>query len=57
MKVQEDCHAVEHLSSLGDLKIDLTQYLMTQQPAPVSEEVQVVKTKSAGNKSTFLTNF
>ena len=37
-----------HLSSLKDVGVDLTQYLVNQAGAPVSQEVQVVGTTNNG---------
>ncbi|KAL4234685.1 hypothetical protein ACF0H5_006326 [Mactra antiquata] len=42
MKIEEDTQKLEHLNKLKELGVDLTCYLATQQPPPVSEELQVV---------------
>ncbi|KAH3768884.1 uncharacterized protein LOC127844917 [Dreissena polymorpha] len=43
VKIAEDKHAIEHLTGLKDLNVDLTSYLASLQPARVSQELQVVK--------------
>ena len=41
-QMETDSHKIDHLNRLKDLNIDLTAYMTTQQPPPVSDEYQLV---------------
>lgn len=47
--MEGDSHRVEHLNKLKDLSVDLTAYMTSQQPPPVSEELQVISPITSSN--------